>query len=516
MNKLNKSGEILILFSVLLAVFVVPSSISGIAIALPYISDSIKTDMSTLQWVVNAFNLTFASFTLVWGKLSDFMGKKKAFLYGAFIYALASLLSVLATNVLVLDLSRALAGVGGAAIFSCGSAIFIHFFEGDKRTKAFALFGTTAGLGITLGPTLSGLLIDTWGWHSIFVLHALSLTLVLLVGLKIPKDTTEKSQGKIDLIGGGLFISGMFFVILTLSKGYDWGWGDSYTLTSIAVSLFLLISFLFRIKTASNPIISTELVRNKKFLGLILVPVVASFTFVALLTYLPTYFTAARQLSASNAGMMMLFLTSPVLVFPLVAGKLVSKGVPSKNLIYISMMSMLVGGGALLVSIYCYSDIILILPLSLILIGVGMGMSAGLIDGEALSCVQPSEVGMAAGLLNTFRLGSEAISVAMYGSLLSSTLTEILPSHVQAFGLSNIENWVTSVSSGNFSDMVSNTYGIDKNLLFNTLVNSYTTAFTITNGVLILVSLVVSLTAVFLLKEKNKTTEYIEKEEVQV
>ncbi|MCL9782107.1 MFS transporter [Vibrio sp. S4M6] len=515
MSSLNKPSEFLILCSVLLAVFVVPSSISGTAIALPYISESIKTDMSTLQWVVNAFNLTFASFTLVWGKLSDLLGKKKAFLYGAFIYALASLLSMVAKNVLLLDFARAMAGIGGAAIFSCGSAIFIHFFDGDKRTKAFAFFGTTAGLGITLGPTLSGLLIDIWGWHSIFGLHALSLILVLVIGLRIPKDTVEKNNSNIDLIGGILFISGMFFVILTLSKGYDWGWNNNYTITSVSISLFLLIAFLIRIKTTPNPIISLELVRNRKFLGFILVPVVASFTFVALLTYLPTYFTAAKQLSASSAGMMMLFLTSPVLVFPLVAGKLASKGVSTKKLIYCSVLSMLAGSIILIMSIYFRSDVVLLLPLSLILIGVGMGMSAGLIDGEALSCVQASEVGMAAGLLNTFRLGSEAIAVAAYGSLLSSTLSRLIPSHIQTFGLHNIEEWITSVASGNFFEMVSSTSGIDKSLLTNTLVDLYTTAFTITNGVLILVSLIVTLTIFSLLKEQRRVEQYVEQGKIK-
>ena len=207
MNKITQPNPFLILTAVLLAVFVVPSSISGTAIALPYISSHIHSDLATLQWVVNAFNLTFASFTLIWGKLSDLFGRKKSFLLGAVIYTLASLGSALSHNTLLLDIFRAFAGIGGAAIFACGSAIFIHQFDGQQRTKAFALFGTTAGLGITLGPTLSGILLDTIGWQSIFYLHTLALLIVLFMSRYIPADHTQSGSVKqIDILGSILFI----------------------------------------------------------------------------------------------------------------------------------------------------------------------------------------------------------------------------------------------------------------------------------------------------------------------
>ncbi|MEP2592069.1 MAG: MFS transporter, partial [Kangiellaceae bacterium] len=110
MNETQPKNNFIILFAVLLAVFVVPSSISGTAIALPYISTDIQSDLASLQWVVNAFNLTFACFTLIWGKISDIWGKKRSFFIGAFIYTLASTGSALSTNALVLDIFRALAG----------------------------------------------------------------------------------------------------------------------------------------------------------------------------------------------------------------------------------------------------------------------------------------------------------------------------------------------------------------------------------------------------------------------
>lgn len=171
----TKSSNTMILLCILIAVFVVPTSISGTAIALPAMSSDLHPETASLQWVVNAFNLTFASFTLAWGGLADVFGSKRSFIAGAGLYFFASVLSWSAGNIYVLDAARALAGVGGAAIFSCGSAILIQSFSGAQRTRAFALFGTTAGLGITFGPTLSGWLLSVAGWRDIFIIHAIAL-----------------------------------------------------------------------------------------------------------------------------------------------------------------------------------------------------------------------------------------------------------------------------------------------------------------------------------------------------
>ncbi len=156
------------LAAILLAVFVVPMSISGTAVALPGIGADTGAGPAPLQWVVNAFNVAFACFTLVWGSVADIVGRVRAFAAGAAVYAVASLASALASDVLLLDAARALAGIGGAAIFSCGSAILSTVYEGPARAKAFALFGTVAGVGIAVGPSLSGALLQTvsWRWSS--------------------------------------------------------------------------------------------------------------------------------------------------------------------------------------------------------------------------------------------------------------------------------------------------------------------------------------------------------------
>jgi len=502
MQNAKQTSQRLTLFTVLLAVFVVPSSISGTAIALPYISEDIQSDLASLQWVVNAFNLTFACFTLIWGKISDIWGKKRSFFIGAFIYTLASAGSALSTNALVLDIFRAFAGVGGAAIFACGSAIFIHTFKGDARAKAFALFGTTAGLGITLGPTISGILLDSIGWQTIFFMHAAALFLVLIVSVKIPADQAQGgSIAHIDLEGSFIFISSMFMLMLALSKGYDWGWKSEAILLSFAGSAICFLGFMLHIKVASFPLLKIELIKNHKFLGLILVPVVASFTFVTLLTYFPTFLTGSMQFTASKAGLIMLFLTAPVLVFPLLAGKLSAKGVSTNLLMYLSIISMLIGAIVLIFAVQNHISIITI-AFALILIGIGMGMSAGLVDGQALSSVNENDVGMAAGLLNTFRLGSEAIGVAIYGSLLSSIVSNMVPIQLKEHIVLNTDSWVNAISSGNFMSMLPQGI-VEQASIFETMSNIYNSAFITTNIALTCMAAFVSVLILFYLKKRE-------------
>lgn len=123
-----ESSQKLILFTILLAVFVVPSSISGTAIALPYIASSLGDDATLLQWVVNAFNVFFACFTLIWGALADRITSRVALMLGVSIFLLSSLLSIFADSLIMLDIGGAMAGIGRASVFACGSAILVKTF----------------------------------------------------------------------------------------------------------------------------------------------------------------------------------------------------------------------------------------------------------------------------------------------------------------------------------------------------------------------------------------------------
>lgn len=474
----EKPGRTLTLIAVLLAVFVVPMSISGTAVALPDIRASTHAELAPLQWVVNAFNVAFACFTLVWGSVADIIGRVKAFAAGAAIYAAASLASAFATDVLWLDAARALAGIGGAAIFSCGAAIVSTIFEGTARAKAFAYFGTVAGVGVALGPSLSGALVQTLGWRWVFAVHAIALVVVLIAVPAISKamPVTGSTGARIDFAGSALFVVAMVLLTTAIVQGSQWGWGSVGVVTLFAGAIVVLAVFAFVENRREHPMLDLSVLRSRRFVGLCLVPVAGSIGFVTMLTYLPSYLTAVTGRDTGAAGLIMVLLTAPVLVCPMLAAKLVTRGVSALTLIYVSLACLIVGDVAL--SLFSPDIAIAVVALPMIVTGAGMGLAAGLVDGQALEQVDPAKAGMAAGFLNTLRLGSEAIAVAVYGSalatVLGSNITDGIGTHA---GAGHAAQVASQAAGGDLARAAEVSGATDRQGFLDFLTQAYDSAF---------------------------------------
>ncbi|MEK8142155.1 MFS transporter [Streptomyces sp. M10(2022)] len=269
---------------------------------------------------------------------------------GAAVYTVASIGSIFAANIYLLDIARALAGLGGAAIFACGSAILSTVFSGPARAKAFALFGTVAGIGLSAGPSIAGVLLQSAGWRWVFVLHAVALGVVLSLVPTIARHAkeTRREGARFDLLGSLIFIAAMFLLTCGIVQGSQWGWAGTGVLGLFAGSIAALILFAYVERRREQPMLDLTLLSNRRFLALCLVPIAGSFGFVTMLTYLPSYLTAAGGYGTGTAGLIMILLTVPMLICPLLAAKLVSRGVPAMRIIYISIACLVVGDLGLL------------------------------------------------------------------------------------------------------------------------------------------------------------------------
>ncbi|MFG2692973.1 MFS transporter [Kitasatospora sp. NPDC048407] len=468
----------LILVAVLLAVFVVPTSISGTGVALPYIGSDLDAGLVPLQWVVNAFNVAFACSTLAWGSIADIIGRVRAFALGATIYAAASLVSVLAGNVILLDVARALAGIGGAAIFSGGTALLSTVFEGPARGRVFALFGTVAGIGVSFGPSLSGALIESAGWRWVFAVHVIVLAVVLLAVPTMRRAVQEtRTQGaRIDILGSALFVLAMLLLTTGIAQGPQWGWTGPGVLGLFAGTVVVLAIFAAVEKRKEHPMLDLSIVTNRRFMAICLVPVAGSFGFVTMLTYLPSYLTAAGGYPSGAAGAIMLMLTAPMLVLPLVTAKLVAKGVSAIGIIHLSLALLVVGA----VGLELFEpDINLgLVALPMVITGTGYALAAGLVDGQALALVAPERAGMAAGFLNTMRLGSEAVAVAVYGSLLATVINGRTRDGIAGYpGAGDPATVVGTVASGNISGPAGQVAETQRAGFTDLLVHAYDGAF---------------------------------------
>ncbi|WP_431038822.1 MFS transporter [Streptomyces sp. P6-2-1] len=350
----------------LLAVFIVPISIAGVATALPAIAHDLGSAPTPLQWVVNGFNVAFAVFTLVWGVVSDRVGHKVTLVIGL-VGSISSLaLSALAPTLLTLDLARVLCGLFAAAIGTSTPAIISGAYEGPSRTRNFALFGTALGIGLAVGPTISGSLTAAFGWRGVFAAFAALMTVSLALSFFVPRTGHERHPG--------------------------------------------------------TKILDLGILRNARFMSAVLMPVVQAFGFITLLTYLPVALSAVYGLGAGRLAVTMIALTGPTLIGPALGARLVARvrKITVHGMFYTSIALMLLGNTGMLLIAGPAPLWTLIIPM--VLLGFSFGLPLGLIDGAALNAVPAENSGSASGLLQFARLGSEAVVIAVYAAVITALI----------------------------------------------------------------------------------------------
>ena len=399
---------------VLVGVVLVAMSISGTAVALPSIGEDLTASGSALNWVVAGYNLAFAAMTLVAGSTADRVGRRFVFIGAATVFSAGSVLAAGSQVIVVVDIARIISGIGGAGIMAAGGAILASSYDGNARNRAFAMMGTMAGVGIAVGPSLSGVLISLTGWRGSFLLFA-------VVGLCIAAGATRLGEshadgGRADWFGSIVFIASLSAIMFAVIEGPSIGWTDGRTLVAFAVGLILLVFFGIAQRRSPSPVLAPSLVTNHGFLGWSLATLTTSIGFLGALVFLPSYLQAVSGFSPALSGVAMLLLTAPVLVMPMIASKLVSAGVPARALI-LAALALVVSGNLALLSL-APDNTIAIAAGPLLMIGVGMGMSFGITDAQAMSLVSPDIAGMAAGFLNTLRGAAEALVIAGFSASL--------------------------------------------------------------------------------------------------
>jgi MFS family permease len=168
----------------------------------------------------------------------------------------------------------------------------------------------------------------------------------------------------------------------------------------------------------SNPLLDLTLLRSPRLVGLLTVPVAGAVGFVTLLTYYPTFLTTVWQLGSGTVGLIMLLMTVPVIVGPLIAGALHGRGVPAWLILGGSAVLFALGAGLLTLMGTTVAVAALVVPF--LLLGLGFGLGVGLVDGQAIGSVPPERSGMVSGLVSTVRLGSEAVVVAVFAGALTA------------------------------------------------------------------------------------------------
>ncbi|MEC5321064.1 MFS transporter [Brenneria populi subsp. brevivirga] len=313
------AGSLRVLITVCLAALILPINFVSGAIATPAIAHELGGSAQALSWITNAFMLSFGCFLMAAGALADEFGRKKVFIGGVALFALLSLLQAFSGSLLWIDLLRAAQGVAAAAALAGGSAALAQEFDGHARTRAFSLLGSSFGIGLAFGPLLAGVLIAHFGWRAVFFTATLISMVSLLTGATKMRETRNPQASGIDWPGTLSFTAMLALLTWALMAIPQQGLRSAMVLSLLAGSALLLGVFVQVERRAAHPMLDLSLFRFPRFIGVQALPLATGFCFVVLLVLLPMFFIGVAGLSEARAGLMMMALSLPMLVVPLLA-----------------------------------------------------------------------------------------------------------------------------------------------------------------------------------------------------
>jgi MFS family permease len=417
MTSKTPSGAVtrwLVLMSVCLAAMTMPLTFTGPAVALSRIAADLGGSPIALNWVTNAFMLTFAATLMASGALADNHGRKRLFLAGLCLYVLATLGAMLAPDIVWFDIMRAAQGLGSAAAFAGGASTLAQEFEGQLRLRAFSFLGTSFGIGLAFGPIASGLIIEAFGWRSIFLLVAALAVASALLGLRAITESRDPDATGLDWAGAGTFTTALAALTYGMLQAPQSGWTDPFVIALLGAAILCFAAFIIVEKRVRRPMLDLSLFRFPRFVGVQFLAAAPAYGFVVLLVLLPIRFIGIEGMSEIKAGQLMICLSGPLLVLPLLAGQLARRIAPAT----ICGVGLLIAAAGL-VWLSLTPPVALALVPPLVLIGIGIALPWGLMDGLAVSVVPKERAGMAVGIFNTTRVACEGVALAIVMAVLS-------------------------------------------------------------------------------------------------
>ncbi len=320
------------LVAVCLGTFMLLLDITIVNVALPDIQRALHASFSDLQWVVDAYALTLAAFLLTAGSLADMYGRRLLYLIGLAVFTGASALCGFAVTALMLQLSRALQGVGGAIMFAVSLALLADAFRGRDRGAAFGIWGAVTGLAVAIGPLLGGVLTSGLSWRWIFFVNVpIGIVAVAIAVAKVAESRAPYAS-RPDWAGFVLFTAALSSLVYGLIESNQRSFTDSLVLACFAVAAVLLALFIVVERIVARPMFDLGLFRLPTFSGGSVAAFGLSASIFAVLLYIVLYLQDILGYSPLGTGVRVMFLSGAILVAATVAGRL-SSHVPVRLLI---------------------------------------------------------------------------------------------------------------------------------------------------------------------------------------
>ncbi|HWI75193.1 MAG TPA: MFS transporter [Baekduia sp.] len=403
------------------AQFVIVLDASIVNVALPSIGKDLDFSQDNLSWVVNAYTLIFGGFLLLGGRLADLLGRRRLFMAGLILFAVASLAGGFAQSEMWLIIARAVQGLGAAMVSPAAlSIVTTTFREGAERNTALGVWGAVAGSGGAAGVLLGGVLTEWAGWEWVlFVNVPIGLAAAAIAPRLLAESRDTDRERHFDVAGATTVTAGLAIGVYALVDANNAGWTSTQTLGLGALSLVLLAIFAAIESRSRNPLVPFSIFRLQTLRGSNVVGLLIGMSLFSMFFFISLYLQQVLGYSALKAGLAYLPLALSIIISAGIASQLVTK-LGFKPTLIIGLLFItagLVWFGQVSAPGGSYTGDILFPSL---LAAVGLGLSFVSVTIGAVTGTKPDEAGLASGLINTSQQVGGALGLAILSSIANS------------------------------------------------------------------------------------------------
>jgi EmrB/QacA subfamily drug resistance transporter len=407
-----------------LSTFLILFDVTAVVVAMPAIAKDVGLDIAGLAWVIDAYSLAFTGALLASGALADRFGHRRCMLAGNAVFLAASVACGMASSEPMLLAMRVVQGAGAAFMATGGTALVASAFPNvAQRTRAFGVLGVISGVAMALGPTLGGFLAAWLGWRWIFFANipfclALAVAVPLLVAEPNDAETNDRGERRLDPVGIALLTISLGLAIDALLRR-----DGSLVLRAACLvgSTAMAVLFIWQQWRSPRPVLDPRVFATSTMAGVAVLLTALQFGYWAVLVYLPLFLSAAIHISMEGAGAALLAATLPMLLVPLIGGRLAMHW-GWRRFFTIAFGLLVVGDVCLLIAALSDDPEVRLAAAvaGMVLIGIGAALANPQLSGVVLALAPSSEAGMASAVTFIVRQAGFAISIAALGLTLGA------------------------------------------------------------------------------------------------
>ncbi len=386
--------------------------------ALPAIQHSLHSSLSDLEWVIDAYTLTFTILMIPTAAIGDKVGHRLILLTGVFLFTLGSVSAALSSTALQLVVARALQGAGGACITPLTLTLLVRAFPAHQRATVIGFWSGVSGLGLASGPLIGGALVNAWNWNAVFWVN-LPVGIVVFVLGWLQLQESHSQPHSLDLLGSVFLGGGLLGIVFALIRGSSFGWVSLPVLGACAISIILLTVFFLRERSIPEPMMDLALFRNRRFSLANGVGFLMSFGMFGSIFLLTQFLQNILGASPLSAGLETTAWTGAIMFAAPLAGVLTK---------WFGTRVLILGGMSIQTLVLCWIGLqaqahvsYLHLFPAFLLGGTGMGMMFSPLSTTIIDAVAVRQQGQASSIYNTVRELGGVFGIAILGAIFQWT-----------------------------------------------------------------------------------------------